>query len=73
MATQSLTGLPTPFFPRTIAHFVSLCHSLVILVIVHVFFNILIFAKVTCDQLPSTVLLQKDSDSLKAQLMVSIF
>ena len=59
-------------FPTAFAHFVSLCHILVILAVFQIFHYYYIcygdLWSVTLD-----VAVQKDYDSLKAQMMVSIF
>ena len=59
-------------FPTPIAHVVSLCHISLIFAIFK-FSIIIIFIMGICDQWSLMLLLQKDYDSLKTQMVVNIF
>ena len=69
VATLHQSSLLAPFFSTACAHFVSLYHVLVILAIFQTF-SLLLYVMVINDQWPLMLLLQKDYDLLKAQMII---
>ena len=69
MATLGQASLSVQFLPTAFPYSVSLCHILVVLPIFQNFFIIILFVMMVCDQLSLMLILQKDYDSLKAQMI----
>ena len=66
-------SLLASFFPTAFAHFVSLCHILVILTMFKLFYYCYYIVMVICDQSSLMWVWQNDYNSQKAQVMATIF